>query len=122
MEKLAREIAGWPEELGEDVANKCLHQVREFLNSPPDLEGDHMTAGRDLYVAFLREAGPMAGLDLAEAIGGLEETIGIIPRLAEAIAEDRLEDASALFRRIAVGEAEAYEELGSIVEFAESEA
>jgi hypothetical protein len=120
MEKLAREIAGWPEELGEDVANKCLRQVREFLNSPPDLEGDHLTAGRDLYVAFLREAGPMAGLDLAEAIRRLEETMGIIPRLAEAIAEDRLEDASAFVRRIAVGEAKAYEGLASIVGFADS--
>jgi hypothetical protein len=120
MEKLARELAGWPEELGKDVATRCLRQVREFLNSPPDLEGDHLTAGRDLYVAFLREAGPMAGLELAEAIRWLEETIGVIPRLAEAIAKDRLEDASALFRRIAVGEAEAYEELGSIVGFAEN--
>jgi hypothetical protein len=121
MEKLAREIARWPEELGEEVANKCLRQMREFLNSPPDLEGDHLTAGRDLYVAFLQEAGPMAGLELAEAIRRLEATIGIIPLLAEAIAEDRLEDASALVRRIAVGESEAYEELGRIVGFAKSE-
>jgi hypothetical protein len=122
MEKLAREIARWPDELGKEVATKCLRQVREFLNSPPDLEGDHLTAGRDLYVAFLQEAGPMAGMDLAEAIRRLEATIGIIPRLAGAIAEDRLEDASALVRHIAVGESEAYEELGRVVGFVESEA
>jgi hypothetical protein len=121
MEKLAREIAGWPEELGEQVANKCLRQMREFLNSPPDLEGDHLTAGRDLYVAFLREAGSVAEVDLAKAIRLLEETVGVIPRLAAAIAEDRLVDASALVRRIAVGETKAYEELGRVVGFAEGE-
>lgn len=59
------------------------------------------------------------GLDLTEAIGRLEETIGIIPGLAEAIAEDRLVDASALVWRISVGEMEAYEELGRIVGFAQ---
>jgi hypothetical protein len=61
-------------------------------------------------------------LDLAGVIRRLEGTIGVIPRLAEAIAEDYLEDASALVRRIAVGEAEAYEELGRIVGYAQSEA
>ena len=45
MKKVAREIARWPEELGEDIALKCLRQVREYLNSPPDLEGHHLTAG-----------------------------------------------------------------------------
>jgi hypothetical protein len=30
--------------------------VREYLNSPPDLAGDHLTAGRDLYITFLEEA------------------------------------------------------------------
>jgi hypothetical protein len=54
MQKVAREIPQWPEELGEGTAAKCLRQVREYLNSPPDLEGDHLTAGRDRYVAFLR--------------------------------------------------------------------
>jgi hypothetical protein len=33
MEKLAREIARWPEELGGDTAAACLRQVREYLNS-----------------------------------------------------------------------------------------
>jgi hypothetical protein len=121
MEKLAREIADWPEELGEQVAYKCLRQMREFLNSPPDLEGDHLTAGRDVYVAFLREAGTVAEVDLAEAIRLLEETVGVIPRLAAAIAEDRLVDASALVRRIAVGETKAYEEIGGVAGFAEGE-
>ena len=41
MEKLAREIARWPEQLGEDASASCLRQVREYLNSPPDLAGDH---------------------------------------------------------------------------------
>jgi hypothetical protein len=115
LEKLAREIAGWPEELGDDVTAKCLRQVREFLNSPPDLEGDHLTAGRDLYLAFLQEAGPVAGLDLAEAIRRLEGTIDIIPRLAEDIAENRLGDAAALVSCVAAGETGAYEELSRIV-------
>jgi hypothetical protein len=121
MEKLAREIAGWPEELGEEVATRCLRQVREFLNSPPDLEGDHLTAGRDLCVAFLQEAGPMAGVDLADAIGQLEATIGIIPQLAKAVAENRLEDAAALIRRIAGGEMEVYQELSRIIPATEDE-
>ena len=115
MEKLAREIPRWPEELGEEVAATCLRQVREYLNSPPDLEGDHLTAGRDLYVAFLQEAGPMAGLDFAGAAGRLGESMGIIPHLAEALKENRLEEAAGHVRCIAEGEAEAYAELSRIV-------
>jgi hypothetical protein len=49
MKKVAREIARWPQELGDAIADKCLRQVREYLNSPPDPEGDHLTAGRDIY-------------------------------------------------------------------------
>ncbi len=112
MEKLAREIAGWPEELGEHTAAVCLQQVREYLNSPPDLEGDHLTAGRDVYVTFLQEA--MAGLDLSEAIGRLRGTIATIPRLAEAIRQNHLEEAAACFRWIAEEEARAYAALAEI--------
>jgi hypothetical protein len=89
--------------------------VREYLNSPPDLEGDHLTAGRDVYVAFLQEAGPMAGLDLSETIGCLRESMAIIPSLAEAIRQNRLEDAAACFDQIVEEEAAAYEELNKIV-------
>jgi hypothetical protein len=66
INKVAREIPRWPEELGDDTAAKCLRQVREYLNSPPDLEGNRITAGRDFYIAFLQEAGALAGLDFKE--------------------------------------------------------
>lgn len=119
MKKLAHEIARWPEELGEDTAATCLRQVREYLNSPPDLAGDHLTAGRDLYVTFLREAGAMAGLDFSKPISRLRETIEIIPQLAEAIRQSRLEEAAAHIGRVAKEEAEAYTELSKTIEVSE---
>jgi hypothetical protein len=115
MEKVGREIAGWPEELGEETAAACLRQVREYLNSPPDLEGDHLTAGRDLYVSFLHEAGSMAGLDLSQAISQLQETLEIIPQLAGAIGQGQLEQAADHMGRIAAVEERAYTELSRIV-------
>ena len=135
MEKLAREIAGWPEELGEDTADKCLRQVREYLNSPPDLVGHHLTAGRDLYITFLEEAGEKAGLDFSEAIDRLGDSMAaihrlgdsmaaihrlgdsmaIIPHLAEAIRGGRLEEAAAHVRRMAQEEAQAYRALDEVV-------
>ncbi len=115
MKKVAREIAGWPGELGEDTAAKCLLQVREYLSSPPDLEGDHLTAGRDLYIIFLQEAGAMAGLDLAPAIDRLNESMAVIPELAESIRRGHLEEAAACFDRCAEAEAQAYRELSSVV-------
>jgi hypothetical protein len=115
MKKVAREIANWPDELGEDTAARCLRQVREYLNSPPDLEGDHLTAGRDLYVKFLQEAGAMAGLNFTEAINRLCESIAFIVELAEAIRQGRLEDAAGYFDRIAQAETEAYACLSKIV-------
>jgi hypothetical protein len=119
MKKVAREMARWPEELGEDIANKCLRQVREYLNSPPDMAGTHLTAGRDLYVTFLEEAGAMAGLDFSEAVGRLRSAMMIIPHLAEAIRQMHLEDASVCFSRIAEEEMEAYTELSKVVGVAE---
>lgn len=117
MEKVARDIAGWPRELGDSKADKCLRQVLEYLNSPPELQGSHLTAGRDLYIAFLEEAGPMAGLDLFHAAGRLRESMASIPRLAAAIRTGQLADAGACFQRIAQEEAAAYgrleKELGS---------
>ena len=115
MKKVAREIPRWPEELGEDTAAKCLRQVREYLNSPPDLEGKHLTAGRDLYIAFLQEAGALAGLDFSEAISRLRESIAIIPALAEAIRLNNLEKAAVCFDFVADVEAEAYTALSKIL-------
>jgi hypothetical protein len=116
MHKLAREIAGWPEELGEETAAACLRQVREYLNSPPDLAGDHLTAGRDLYITFLEEAWTMAGLDFSYSIVRLRASMAIIPALAEAIGQGRLEEAAIHIGRIAEEEAEAYRELSQIVD------
>lgn len=114
MKKVAREIAGWPEELGVDTAAKCLRQVREYLNSPPDLEGNHLTAGRDLYIAFLQEAEALTGLDFSRAINWLRESIATIPALAEAIRRNDLETAATYFDHVADVEAEAYTELSKI--------
>jgi hypothetical protein len=119
MEKVAREIARWPQELGADATGACLRQLREYLNSPPDLEGNHLTAGRDLYLAFLEEAGPMAGLDFRPAMASLRGTLEIVPQLAQAIQEDHLEEAAAYFGRIAAGEKDAYAKLAKIVGFAD---
>jgi hypothetical protein len=115
MEKLGREIATWPAELGEEAAARCLRQMCEYLNSPPDLAGDHLTAGRDLYIAFLQEAGAMAGLDFSGAIGRLRESMALIPQLAEAIRQGHLEEAAAHIGCIARAEAEAYAELRELV-------
>jgi hypothetical protein len=115
MRKVAREIAGWPEELGEEVAARCLRQVREYLNSPPDLEGNHLTAGRDLYLAFLQEAGPLAGLDFSAAIVCLSESLETIPGVADAIRTNDLAQAAAGFERIAAAETKAYTMLSRIV-------
>jgi hypothetical protein len=115
MEKLAREIARWPEELGEDTATACLRQVQEYLNSPPDLAGNHLTAGRDLYITFLQEAGGIAGLDFSEAICRLRASMEVIPQLAEAIRQCHLEEAAAHIRHIAKEETEVYRELSQIV-------
>jgi hypothetical protein len=115
MKKVAREIAGWPAELGEETVAGCLRQVREYLNSPPDLEGHHLTAGRDLYLTFLEESGPMAGLDFSGAIERLRESMAAIPGLAEAISQNDLEGAAACFHRIAEVEAAAYAELSELV-------
>jgi hypothetical protein len=115
MKKVAHEIARWPEEFGEDVTAKCLRQVREYLNSPPDLEGNHLTAGRDLYIAFLGEAEALAGLDFSKAIRWLSDSIATIPALADAIRRNDLEKAAACFDRVAEVEAEAYTELSKVI-------
>jgi hypothetical protein len=115
MKKVAREIPNWPEELGADTAVKCLRQVREYLNAPPDLEGDHLTAGRDWYVRFLQEAGAMTAVDFTPALHHLDESMAIIPELADAIGRGRLEEAAACFARVAELETEAYTRLSEVV-------
>jgi hypothetical protein len=89
--------------------------VREYLNSPPDLEGNHLTAGRDLYITFLQEAGAMANPDFGAAIDGLRQSQAAIPRLAEAIRQNDLDQAAACFLRIAEVEAEAHAALSQTV-------
>lgn len=90
-------------------------QLREYLNSPPDLEGNHLTAGRNLYIAFLQEAEAIAGLDFSEAVGHLRESISVIPELADAIHRNDLEKAAVCFDRLAEVEAEAYTKLSKII-------
>lgn len=108
MHKLAREIAGWQDELGAEVARRCLEQVREYLNSPPDLHGNHLTAGRDLYVTFLEQAAEMTGLDFSQPIECFREVICTIPEIANDIEQDHLEQAAQGFARIAELETQAY--------------
>jgi hypothetical protein len=111
MEKVAREIKNWPQELGKDVADRCLQQVREYLNSPPDLMGNHLTAGRDIYISFLEQAGSMASLDFSEAIKRFQATMNMLPKIAKAIQQDKLLDVAAGFASIAEIENEAFTKL-----------
>lgn len=111
MKKLAAEIAGWPEELGEARAEKCLRQVREYLNSPPDAEGSHLTAGRDRYIAFLQEAQPISGLDFSRAVEWLCQSMEAVPGVAAAIQHKDLNQAAAGFARMANFETNAFQEL-----------
>jgi hypothetical protein len=94
IKKLASEIAHWPQELGEETATKCLRQAREYLNSPPDLEGNHLTAGRDLYITFLLQAGEMTEIDFSKAVRHLQESISFIPEVAGAIQQGDLAKAA----------------------------
>jgi hypothetical protein len=115
MKKIAAEIAGWPEELGAETADRCLRQVREYLSSPPDAEGRHLTAGRDRYVAFLQDAGEMAGIDFSRAIQRLCESMEAVPELAGAIERRDLQRAGTCFERMAAAETAAYRELEACI-------
>jgi hypothetical protein len=115
MEKVSREIAQWPQVLGEGVADSCLQQVREYLNSPPDLLGNHLTAGRDIYITFLEQAGVMTSLDFSAAIKRFQVAMGLIPKIAEAIQHDDLKDTAAGFASVAGEEKEAYKILSNCV-------
>jgi Butirosin biosynthesis protein H, N-terminal/Domain of unknown function (DUF4872) len=94
MQKVSREIAGWPDELGKQVAERCLRQVREYLSSPPDVLGSHLTAGRDIYIAFLKESGSMAGFDFQVAIEQFQTAMQYIPSVAGAIQQGNLDQAA----------------------------
>jgi hypothetical protein len=108
MEKVSREIANWPQELGKAGADKSLQQVREYLNSPPDILGNHLTAGRDIYVTFLEEAGKMANLDFSDAIKQFQAGMKVLPMIADAIQQDNLVRAAAGFAEIAIEEKAAF--------------
>ncbi len=114
MKKLAREISGWLNELGDKTATKCLQQVREYLNSPPDLEGDHLTAGRNLYITFLQQAADMAEYNFNPPIELLQQSMSTIPKLAVAIKQKNLEQAT-YFQQIADYEGHAYSTLNDIL-------
>ncbi len=116
MEKLAREIASWPQELGKEVAEGCLLQVREYLSSPPDIMGSHLTAGRDIYVTFLRQAEEMAELDLGTALDQFCDAMQFIPLIAEAIEQGNLEKAAAGFAQVAKLEKQAFYCLQAAIE------
>jgi hypothetical protein len=108
MQKLSWEIASWPKELGEKACGTCLHQVREYLNSPPDLMGDHLTAGRDIYIAFLEQTALMVGLDFCDVIDRFRKVISCISEIANSIQQDDLARASAGFSAVAELEKEAF--------------
>jgi hypothetical protein len=116
MQKLSREIAAWPEELGEQVSRSCLRQVREYLNFPPDILGDHLTAGRDIYIAFLEQAATIVGLDFSKVIDLFRTSMSIIPKIAVSIQHDDPADASAGFAVIAALEKEAFTVLTQCVD------
>jgi hypothetical protein len=111
MQKVAREIAHWPQELGKEAADKSLLQVREYLNSPPDSLGNHLTAGRDIYITFLEQAGEMANLDFSEAIGQFRAGMSVLPTIAAAIRDSNFHQASNGFAEVAIHEQDAFTRL-----------
>jgi hypothetical protein len=115
MQKLAREIQGWPQELGDETRQRCLQQVLEYLNSPPDSQGDHLTAGRDLYIAFLQQASEAARLDFSKPIDQLQVVLDIIPKIAQAIQVMDLSTAAKSFMQVAVAEKQAFSLLNELV-------
>lgn len=115
MRKVARDIAGWPEELGAETAAKCLRQVREFLSSPPDPEGSNLTGGRDRYLSFLAEAAPLTGLDFTPAARHLRESMAAVPPLAAALDRGDLAAAAVQFDCMAAAETKAYTALLELV-------
>jgi hypothetical protein len=95
------------QELGREVADKCILQVREYLNSPPDLMGNHLTAGRDIYITFLEQAATMANLDFSTAISHLRTAMYVLPEIAKALQVGKLVEAASGFASVATVEREA---------------
>lgn len=108
MQKLRQEIQDWPQQLGDETSQRCLQQVLEYLNSPPDSQGNHLTAGRDLYVTFLEQAAGMTGLDFSQPIECFNRVIRTVPQIAQAIQEGDLRAASQGFGQIAQLDNQAY--------------
>ncbi len=79
------------------------------------LPDEVIAAGRDRYIAFLQEAGPLAGLDFSGAIDRMCESMATIPELAEAIRGNDLGKASACLDRLADAETRAFAELTRVV-------
>lgn len=115
MRKVAREIIGWEKEFGKETTSACLDQAREYLNSPPDLEGNHLTAGRDIYITFLEESGTLSGLDFSDPIATLKASIAVVPRLADALRQHDLAGAASVFSQLADIEERAFTTLGGVV-------
>jgi hypothetical protein len=115
MEKVGRELANWPDELGQEAAEMSLLQVREYLNSPPDRMGNHLTAGRDLYIKFLEQAGPMADLDFSPAIECFRSELAIFPSIADAIRKDELSYAAKAFSSVSKLEKAAFQLLLDLI-------
>ncbi len=116
MEKLGREISKWPDKLGKEVADRCLRQVREYLNSPPDIMGNHLTAGRDIYITFLKQASEMAGFDFHNPIDLFTRSMNLVPSLNTAIQQGDLISASGMIEEIASLEKDAYTQLLAVIE------
>jgi len=115
MEKLAREINHWPHELGDDSTQRSLQQVCEYLNSPPDSMGNHLTAGRDLYIAFLKQAGEGVALDFSEPITHFQTVLSIIPEIAQSLQTNDLISAADGLKRVAHEEKLAFTSLSKLI-------
>ncbi len=115
MEKVAREIGHWVEEFENEVMRTCVDQVRTYLSSPPDLEGSHLTAGRDIYISFLEEAALESKLDLSQVIILLQSSMGLIPDLASTLRANQLVEAGKIFEQIAEKERKAYTSLERVL-------
>lgn len=115
MQKLSREIATWPQELGTEPTRRCLHQVQEYLNSPPDIMGSHLTAGRDIYITFLEQAAEMAKMEFSEAVQRFRTSMAIIPDIADSIQNNDLAGAATGFATVANLEKEAFTILAQCV-------
>jgi hypothetical protein len=115
MKKVSKEIINWPNELGKEKTAKCLNQVREYLNSPPDLTGNHLTAGRELYISFLEDAETLSGIGFSEAVVCLKRSLEVIPKLADDLKNENLKGAAGRFICISDLETKAFSFLKEVI-------